>query len=490
MSSSLLPYFLMIPAGLGFLIPLLGRSRIRPADTLAALGTGLLLALSLFTLGKTGKHLVGGWPQPIGITLALDPLSSLMLTLIAGLGLCASIFSIRALDRHTGRSHYYSLFLLMIAGMNGVALTRDLFNLYVFLELASISSYALVAFSAEAEDLEAGFKYAILSGLGSIFILLGIAVVYLCYGTVNLPQLAERLALAPAGELKNFSLILLLAGFCIKAGLIPFHFWLPDAHPAAPAPVSAMLSGILIKALGLYALARLLFNVYGLSPGLGRLLLGLGALSMIGGVLLAIGQNDFKRMLAYHSISQIGYIALAFGLGTPLGIMAGIYHLVNHAAFKSLLFLSAGAVEYRTGTRDLNELGGLRARMPVTSAASLVGSLSIAGVPPLNGFFSKLLIIFACVQAGRQGLAAAAVIVSILTLASFMKVQRAAFFGPLKDKWTGLKEVPFSMQLSLFLLMAACLALSLLVLPGLREQFLNSAQAVLSAGIMPAGGSR
>ena len=208
----------------------------------------------------------------------------------------------------------------------------------------------------------------------------------------------------------------------------------------------------------------------------------LGVLSMIGGVLLAIGQWDYKRRLAYHSISQICYVILGIGLGTPLGILGGLFHLLNHAAFKSLLFLTAGAVEYRTGTRDLKEMGGLRERMPVSAGSSLVGSFSIAGVPPFNGFFSKLIIIIACVQAKHYGLAGAAVVVSILTLASFMKVQRYGFFGELKEKWEKIKEVPISMQVAMLLLALACLGLSLLILPDLRELVLVKAERVLSAG--------
>jgi len=174
----------------------------------------------------------------------------------------------------------------------------------------------------------------------------------------------------------------------------------------------------------------------------------LGALSMIVGVFLAVGQWDFKRLLAYHSISQIGYVILGIGLATPLGIFGGLFHLFNHSVFKSLLFLNSGAVDYSTGTRDLREMGGLRERMPVTAATNLVASVSIAGVPPFNGFFSKLIIILACIQAGHIGYAFWAVFASILTLASFMKITKYAFAGTLKEKWNTIKEVPIFMRIS------------------------------------------
>jgi len=478
----LIPYLVIIPLAFGLLIPLIARAQVRLADVFGNLSSFSLLVISLLLVGRSGWHFVGGWKPPVGIPMMVDSLTVLMLLIINGIGFCSALFSIRYMDQYTGRGSYYGLLLLMIAGMNGVAITGDLFNLYVFLEIAGIASYALVAFGCEAEELEASFKYAILGSLASLFFLLGLAVLYLDLGTVNMAQLAQRLQGAEKSNLVHFALILIVAGLSLKSALVPFHAWLPDAHPSAPAPVSAMLSGVLIKAIGVYALVRVVFNVFGFNTGLSYLLLTLGTLSMIGGVLLAIGQWDYKRLLAYHSISQIGYVILGIGLGTPLGILGGLYHLLNHASFKSLLFLTAGAVEYRTGTRDLKEMGGLRQKMPVSAGASLVGSFSIAGVPPFNGFFSKLIIIIACVEARHYGLAVACVLVSILTLASFMKVQRYGFFGVLREKWKEIKEVPLSMQLAMILLALSCLGLSLLILPELRELVLVKAERILTEG--------
>ena len=207
-----------------------------------------------------------------------------------------------------------------------------------------------------------------------------------------------------------------------------------------------------------------------------------GALSMVVGVFLAIGQWDLKRLLAYHSISQIGYVILGIGLGTPLGIMGGLFHLLNHSFFKSLLFLDSGAIEYATGTRDLREMGGLRSKMPVTSTTTLIASLSIAGIPPFNGFWSKLLIILAAVEAERYGYAFWAVLASILTLASFMKVMRYAFFGPLRAQWERVKEAPIFMQVSVSAFACLCVLGGLLLLPDIREPFLGLASNVLMRG--------
>jgi len=205
-------------------------------------------------------------------------------------------------------------------------------------------------------------------------------------------------------------------------------------------------------------------------------------LSMVIGVFLAIGQWDFKRLLAYHSISQIGYVILGIGLGTPLGIIGGLFHLFNHSVFKSLLFLNSGAVEYATGTRDLKKMGGLMTKMPITGATSLIASMSIAGIPPFNGFWSKLIIIIAAVQANRLGYAFWAVLASILTLASFTKVMKYAFFGELRKKWSEIKEVPFFMKIAMVILALICVVGGVLLIPNINEVFLKPASDVLLEG--------
>ena len=480
----LIPLMVALPLVGGFLLALMPRRRPRLADLLANLLTVALVVLAIAAVTVGGRHVyrVGGWSSRVGIVFVLDGLSALMVLVVAVVSLAATLFSVNYMDRYTARPKYYGLFLLMVAGMNGVILTGDVFNLFVFLEIASIASYALVAFGCEREELEASFKYAILGSVASTFILLGIAMLYMNFGVVNMARLG--LAIDGAGGALSgpgvvFALMLFVAGLGLKAALVPFHAWLPDAHPSAPAPISAMLSGVLIKAIGVYALVRIIFTVFGFAPKLSWMLMLLGALSMVVGVFLAIGQWDYKRLLAYHSISQIGYVVLGIGLGTPLGILGGIFHLINHAIFKSLLFLTAGAVEYRTGTRQLNRMGGLAKRMPVTGAGALVGSMSIAGVPPFNGFLSKLIIIVACVQAGHWGFAGWAVFVSIMTLASFMKVQKYGFFGALKEQWHSLRPVPFLMGASITLLAVLCLAASLLVLPAARKTLLDPARDAL-----------
>jgi multicomponent Na+:H+ antiporter subunit D len=271
-------------------------------------------------------------------------------------------------------------------------------------------------------------------------------------------------------------------GFGLKAAIVPFHSWLPDAHPSAPAPISAMLSGVLIKVSGVYAMMRIFLNVFGLNPALTSILSVLGIVSIFVGALAALGQKDIKRMLAYSSISQVGYVVLGFAIGTPLGILGALFHLFNHALFKSLLFLNAGAVEQSTGTRSLDKMGGLAKRMPLTAATSAVASLSIAGVPPLNGFWSKLLIIIALVQAKMYVLAFLAVLGSVITLWYYLVLQRNAFFGKLNENWKAVKEAPFWMSASTMMLALLCIAIGLLF-PLIIKSWLQPAADVLSGGV-------
>ena len=477
----ILPLFVAVPLGTAFIILILAKVWRKAGVPFALLTSICLVIFSVSVIGQASIYRMGNWPPPWGIVLVLDGLSTLLLLTISVISFFALLFSIRYMDRYTAKPKFYALFMLLVAGMNGVVLSGDFFNLFVFLEIASIASYALVAFGCEEEELEASFKYLILSGVASTFILLGIAILYSLTGTLNMADVARTIGNMPANNAVLFATSMFIMGFGLKAALVPFHPWLPDAHPAAPAPISAMLSGVLIKALGMYVLIRLIFNVFGLSPFLSSVLMILGGLSMVVGGLLAIGQDDLKRLLAYSSISQIGYVAVGLALGTPLGIMGGLFHLINHATFKSLLFLSAGAIEYSTDTRKMSKMGGLSNRLPVTTTCAGVGFLSISGIPPLNGFWSKLIIIIALVQAGHYILASVAVLVSFLTILYFMRVQRHLFFGDLPAKLAKITEVPYLMRVSLVLLAIMCLAMGLLY-PFLSGTILDPARDVILEG--------
>lgn len=485
--SNILPLFVGISLAGAFLTSIVGKKLKWFPDLMGSLTTLILLGLSLITIRIVATqgvlvYSVGGWKLPIGIALVLDGLTVFMLVTVNLMAFFIAIYSINYMERFTSKWKFYTLFLLMVAGMNGVVITGDMFNLFVFLEIASVASYALVAFGTERHELEAAFKYAVMSIVGSLFILLGIVFLYSYTSTLNMADMANVLAQKGMSNIVIMVSVLFIMGFGLKAALVPFHAWLPDAHPSAPAPISAMLSGVLIKSLGVYTLCRFFYNIIGINSSLSLILMVLGALSMVIGVFLAIGQWDFKRLLAYHSISQIGYVILGIGLGTPLGIAGGLFHLFNHSVFKSLLFLNSGAVEYATGTRDLKKMGGLMTKMPITGATSLIASMSIAGIPPFNGFWSKLIIIIACVQANRLGYAFWAVLASILTLASFMKVMKYAFFGKLRDRWSEVREVPVFMKFAMVILTFICVVGGLLLISNINEVFLKPAVDVLLEG--------
>jgi multicomponent Na+:H+ antiporter subunit D len=487
-----LPVFVAIPLTAAFILPLFGDRYKRFATFFANIATLVLLALAITTVGQSYSYQVGRWSIPLGINMVLDGLSSLLLLTIAVVSASAMLFSARYMEQYSAKSKYLSLFMLMTAGMNGVVLSGDIFNLFVFLEIASIASYALVGFGCKHEQLEASFKYAVLGSIASLFILFAIGLVYGNIGNLNMAYISQAIQTRGLNNALSFALAMFIAGFGLKAALVPFHAWLPDAHPAAPAPISAMLSGVLIKALGVYALARLLFNVFGISETISWVLITLGVLSMVIGVFLAVGQWDFKRLLAYHSISQMGYIVLGIGLGAliltrggsvawaSIAILGGLFHLVNHAVFKSLLFLTSGSIELSTGTRQLKKLGGLSSVMPLTRANCAVASAAIAGVPPFNGFWSKLILVIAAIGSGFYTLAAITVIVSLVTLISFLKVHRYIFLGELPDNLRQCKENKGTMFVAMSVLAVLCLAMGLLVLvPSLKAGVLDPAVQVL-----------
>jgi multicomponent Na+:H+ antiporter subunit D len=496
----LIPLFVITPLAATFLIMIVGRFVKEFNKYYTSLTLLFLVIISFYCLINTGGNVVvykvGGWQPvnkiPIGIYMVMDGFSAIVICIINLIGFLVAFYSMSYIKRYTSENYFYALFCLMIGGMNGVVLSGDLFNIFVFLEISVISAYSLVAFGVEKDELEASFKYQVLGSIASFLILFGIAFIYWKTKTLNIADIKEAFTTGHDKAFYLFVQLLILSGFGLKAAIIPFHAWLPDAHSSAPSPISAMLSGVFIKAVGIYVIIRLFFNMFVISESMAILIITLGTISMVIGVFLAIGQWDIKRLLAYHSISQMGYVILSTGMGmllisrgvkhevAALAVAGGIFHLINHAAFKGLLFLNAGAIEYTIGTRNLKEMGGLAKFMPATSATSFVASMSISGIPPFNGFFSKLLIIIAAIMAKFYLLAALAVLVSIITLASFLKFQRYAFYD--KPEYVGdskPKEVPFPMIFSMICLSIICLFLSLLIFPEIREAVLTPAVNIL-----------
>lgn len=424
------------------------------------------------------------------LVLRIDHLSAFFLAIIAILGPLASLFSVRYMEHYQRESlvGFYPPLLVFLAAMIAVVGMADLFFFFLFWELMTLASYALVVFEREKQEiLRAGFKYFLMTHVATACMFLAGILLYVRGGSFSFESLRSTLDLLLRENpgLAHLVLGLFFVGFATKAGIFPFGDWLPDAHPAAPSGVSALLSGVMIK-MGIYGLVRcflfILPSSY-LTTTWGGIIAFFGALSLFVGSLTALYQNDDKRLLAYHSMGQIGYVLLAIGMGiaflrinpaiSVVALIAGLFHLLNHAHFKSLLFLNAGAILYVTGTRDLNRLGGLLRWMPWTAATALVGGLALAGLPPFNGFASKWLIYQVSIFGGLDKpaymlYALAAFFGSAVTLASVLKFLTATFLGHPRAERPEVSEVPPSMRIPQLCLGGLCLLIGLWPVPFLK----------------------
>lgn len=433
-----------------------------------------------------GRVPAGGYA--IGIALEVDALSLFFALLVSVAVFVSGVYSIQYMRHDDNEREYYTLFLMLGGGVMGLVLSGDLFNMFIMVEILTFAAVALTAFRNTARGaLEAAFKYLVVGSIGSTCILVGTAMLYAQAHTLNLAQLAQVIP----GNLNTATKVafaLLFVGFGTKAFIVPFHPLAADAHGAAPASISVMISGVLTKS-GIYGIIRLTYFLFQ-TMNLGTmqfLLVFIGSLSMFICVTMALAQHDFKRLLAFHSISQIGYVLTAVGLCTALGVSAGLYHAMNHTLFKGLLFLAAGAVLHETGTTDLGKLGGLSKKMPYTTVLFLIGAFSISGIPPFNGFASKWMIYQAtyqkAVESGNIGfllVTIIALVTSVLTLASFVKVSQSVFFGQLPKELENVKEVPFGMRFAMGIFALLCVLTGLF--PNLVTTYITepAARAVFS----------
>ncbi|RFU38595.1 Fe-S-binding domain-containing protein, partial [Actinomadura logoneensis] len=398
---------------------------------LAGAAAVLLAALPGVLAGRPVEHRLGGQARVIAIAFTADPLGTLFALVTTLLGAILLLYTLSELGGLGKRElgGYAALCLLLLAALIGTALTADLFNLFVWFEVAALSSYGLTGFFLERPiALEAAFKILVLTTVASFGVFIGTGLLYARHGVLNLGLLHDAVG-AATGVADLVALTLLVAGYATKAGLVPFHTWLPDAHTAAPGPVSALFSGLMVN-LGVIVLARLAYQVFAPSPvPLMGLLMLLGLVSALLGAVLALRQDDLKRLLAYDTVSQMGVITVGLATATPYGAAGAVYHLLNHAFFKALLFLCAGAIVHRTGLTDLSDMGGLARRMPVIAGAFLVGVASIAGVPPLNGYASLALIHHGLELTHQTVPAVLLALAQAVTIAALARAAWLAFFG-------------------------------------------------------------
>ncbi len=480
-----------IPLLAAFLTPLISRVNEKARDVLVittlAFVEFLVIILArdiyangihIYTLGASSPTLTipEQYMVPVRIILEVDAMSIFMGIISATVSLAAAVYSLSFMKEETGRDRFYTLLLLMIVGMFGMEFTGDMFNLFVFLEIASISGAALAAFRTRFTDaVEGGFKYIIISSAGALVVLFSVGIFYAQYNLLNIAALAQVIQYT---MLDKIALALLVIAFAMKLGGVPLHMWVPDTYAAAPAGITAML--VVSSQACMYALFRVCFTLYGVTLNMatvGWIVIILGMLSMFVGVTMAIPQIDIKRLMSYHAISQSGYMLLGVGVGLAVlgnpealatygreAMSGGIFHIINHALYKGLLFLTAGALFYRTGTRDLNKMGGLGHNMKFTSIFFIIGALSISGIPPFNGFASKIMI-YESVYRFNPILAVIAMLVSIITLASFTKAFQSAFTGPQLPQYKDVKEAPRSMLIGMGILASIIIFFSLF--PGL-----------------------
>jgi len=396
----------------------------------------------------------GGWEPPFGIVWAGDGLSKMIALLVTGIASLVAIYSTKYIKERSHR--YYCLLALMTIGMLGVSLTGDIFNLYVFFEIFSISSYALVAFFLDNHAIEGAFKYLVVGSFAASLLLLGIALLYGSAGTLNMADLSARILHTPAFLVP---LGLLIAGFGVKAAMVPFHFWKPDAIEGTPSPIGAIFTAV-SASMGVYCILRILF-VFNMI-GFNSILIIFGVLTMVVGAVMAFMQDNVKRLLAYSSISQVGYILMALGLGTYLGISGGLYQLLNNALAKALLFLSMGVAILYTGKEMLSSLS---VKNNILMACFGIGALAVIGIPPLNGFASKYMIYMAAWEVSPP-LAAISLIVAAFTLAYYLKAFSCMFLNP-RGRVT-IKKIPNIMLIPIIILAALCLLLGVLPQLGLH----------------------
>ena len=413
-----------------------------------------------------------------GLVLRLNMLSWFFAITITLVGTLSIIFSLSYIEGREKTDFYFFEMALVNAAMLGIVLAGDLLSFYIFWEIMSWSAFLLISYN-KGPALAAGMKYIIMSILGSLCFLVAMLSLYVSLNTLNISQIASAITSTSSGYIL-FILILFCIAFGVKNAILPFHTWLPGAHSEAPAPFSAVLSGVLIK-MGTYGFILILYVMIGLKLFLSLaygwfsfryVLCALGAVTILIPSFIAVLQNDAKRLLAWSTIGQAGYILLAIAFGTNIALAAGIFHFFNHALFKSLLFFAIGAVEYRTQTRDLNSLGGLIRKMPITFVCVLVGICGLIGVPLTNGFVSKWLIYKTLILKGSPFLAFFALMGTWGAILYCYKLIHNVFLGQLPEKYKNIQKSPLSMQLPMIILSFVIILFG--ILPGIPLKVINT----------------
>lgn len=454
------------------LIPLLKNHRAAKSKGLTVillLVTAVFLLISLIDVQQNGSFVYnfGNYESFIGIQYSINAFSTFMSFFVITLALIIMIFSTKDIDHEIAQSsigQYYTLVLILLFSMIGMIYTNDLFNMYVFMEILSLTSCAIISIKSKKENYLAALRYLVLNTIGSLSVLFGIALLYMVSGHLNMSMMSQSISMI--WQLYPTNILIatgfMLTGFAIKAAVFPLHIWLPDAHSNAPTPSSALLSSLVVK-IYVFAVYKLLFDVLGrdivVSLGIPTVITVFAAAGMLFGSIFAIGQKDIKRMLAYSSVAQIGYIFLGLSLMTEAGLAAGLFHVVSHGLMKTALFLSAGSIIYYRNKRDIRDLDGIGIEMPVTMVVFAIAAMGMIGIPGTNGFMSKLYLSFAVLGAGQPLLLAVILLSSYLNAVYYLPIIISAFLKEPKRKNMSMQVevLPLPMLFSLVTIGFLCL---------------------------------
>ncbi|MEX1057718.1 MAG: Na+/H+ antiporter subunit D, partial [Natronospirillum sp.] len=405
---------------------------------LAILGTGALLVTSIVLLQTTRADgfvvmQMGNWEAPFGITVVADLLSAIMVVLTGIIGFAIAIYSVAATPKQHERFGYYPLMHLLLAGVAGSFLTGDIFNLYVWFEVMLLASFALLTLGGERAQMEGAIKYVTLNLFSSAIFLSAVGLLYGTVGTLNMADIGYKLSQVEHSGMVNVLAVMFMISFGIKAAAFPLFFWLPASYHTPLVAVSALFAGLLTK-VGVYALYRVFTLIFIGDVGYTHnILLWIAALTMVTGVLGAAAQFEFRRILSFHIVSQIGYMILGLALFTPLALIGGVFYIMHHIIVKTNLFLISGIVYRLLGSYDLKKLGGVYRHRPAVALWFLVPALSLAGLPPLSGFFAKFIVIRAGIEAEAWMITGIALLVGLLTLYSMIKIWAEAFWKPVPE---------------------------------------------------------
>ena len=480
MTSSPFPILIVVfPLISAFFIPIIGWWRKNLCYPLVIIALLLCLFSSLVTLntvihtGTIHYHL-GGWNPPWGIEYVVDYLNAFMVVIVSFIAFMVAIYSKRSVERELPEKivYFYCIFLLQVTGLLGIVVTGDMFNLYVFLEIASLAGYALIAIGEDGAPL-ASFNYVIFGTIGACFYLLGVGYLYIVTGSLNVADLSQILPDLYRSKVVLVAFAFFLVGVSIKMALFPLHVWLPDAYTCAPSATSALLAPLMTK-VSAYVMIRIMFTLF--EPHFSIELLPVttilswtAAVAIVFGAVLALAQTDLKRMLAYVLVSEVGYIALGVGLANRDGLTGAILHILNDAFMMLALFLVVGAIMYRSGKREISQLRYLHRKMPFTMAAFVIAALSVIGIPPTCGFFSKWYLVLGAIHANRWVFVVVLMVSCLLNAILFFRVLENAYLEPHGELGTGeselviaREEAPLSMLMPILITGAGILLFGIL----------------------------